>query len=577
MLAELRALAGRNRVLASMIGLGYHDTITPPVIRRNILENPAWYTAYTPYQPEISQGRLEALLNFQTMVADLTGPRHRQRLAARRGHRRRRGDGAVPPGVEGARRRGVRRRRRLPSRRPIAVVATRAEPLGLAVVVADVADDGLPDGDVFGVLVQYPGVERAVVDWTAVDRRRARARRAGGGRDRPARAVPAAPAGRDRRRRRRRARRSASACRWASAARTPASWRCATARSARCPAGSSACRSTPTATPAYRLALQTREQHIRREKATSNICTAQVLLAVMASMYAVYHGPDGLTAIAERVHATARSRRGAGAGRSRCTTTFFDTVQLRVPGRAAAVVAAARDERHQPAARRRRHRRHRLRRDDDRRARRDACATVVRRRRGRRRARGRSPAPLRRDDQFLTHPVFHEHRSETAMLRYLRRLADKDLALDRSMIPLGSCTMKLNATAEMEPITWPGFAGIHPFAPLDQADGYRALIADLERWLVRDHRLRRRVAAAERRLAGRARRPARHPRVASQPRRRRPRRVPHPVVGPRHQRGVGGDGRHAGRGRARATTHGNVDLDDLRAKLDRARAPTSPR
>jgi glycine dehydrogenase len=229
--------------------------------------------------------------------------------------------------------------------------------------------------------------------------------------------------------------------------------------------------------PAYRLALQTREQHIRREKATSNICTAQVLLAVMASMYAVYHGPDGLTAIASRVHERARSVAGLG---DAVYGAFFDTVQLRVPGRAAAVVEAALDEGIN------------LRLIDDDTvaiacdetttedhiaALRDVFASTESA------PTGAIPHDLRREDPFLTHPVFHVHRSETAMLRYLRRLADKDVALDRSMIPLGSCTMKLNATAEMEPVTWPGFAGVHPFAPLDQANGYRALITDLEQWL----------------------------------------------------------------------------------------------
>ena len=270
--------------------------------------------------------------------------------------------------------------------------------------------------------------------------------------------------------------------------------------------------------PAYRLALQTREQHIRREKATSNICTAQVLLAVIAGLYASYHGAVGLRAIATRVH---RSRVRAGRRASRvagrrgaCTTQFFDTITVRVPGprrRDRGGGASAPD---QPARRRRRHaRRSRSTRRRRPRSSPTVCAAfgVGDRRPTRRSASTRFPPALRRTSAFLTHPVFSAHRSEHQMLRYLRALADRDLALDRTMIPLGSCTMKLNATAEMEPITWPEWGRIHPFAPIEQVGGYRELIDDLEALARRDHRLRRGVAAAQRGLAGRVRGPARDP------------------------------------------------------------------
>ncbi len=474
-LAALRELADHNEVLVSMIGLGYYDTITPPVLRRNILENPAWYTAYTPYQPEISQGRLEALLNYQTMVTDLTG----LDIA---------NASLLDEATAAAEAMALCRRSSKASEdavfvidadchpQTIAVVQTRAEPLGLPVVVANVARDGLPDGDVFGLLVQYPGSSGRIVDWSpAIADAQARGALVAVATDLLALCVLRSPGA------------MGADVAVGSSQRFGVPLMFGGPHAAFMAVRSGLERSLPgrlvgvsvdaDGDVAYRLALQTREQHIRREKATSNICTAQVLLAVMASMYAVYHGPDGLTAIASRVHDRARAVAAMG---DAVHEAFFDTVELFVPGRAAAVVDAALDEginlrlvdadtiaiacdetttEEQVAALR-----------DILGG--DGAAPA-----------GSIPSALRRDEPFLTHPVFHEHHSETAMLRYLRRLADKDVALDRSMIPLGSCTMKLNATAEMEPVTWPGFAGLHPFAPLDQADGYRVLIADLVRWL----------------------------------------------------------------------------------------------
>ncbi|MEW2443008.1 aminomethyl-transferring glycine dehydrogenase [Micromonospora marina] len=478
--AELRALASRNTVAVSMIGLGYHGTHTPAVIRRNVLENPAWYTAYTPYQPEISQGRLEALLNFQTMVTDLTG------LATANASMLDEGTAAAEAMTLA--------RRASKSKSPVyvvdadalpqtvAVIAGRAEPLGIEVRVVDVERDELP-AEFFGLHLQYPGACGAVRDHRAL--------------------VEAAH--------------GAGALVTVAAdllaltlLRPPgeigADIAAGTTQRFGVPmgfggphAGYLAVRSglermlpgrlvgvsrDADGNPAYRLALQTREQHIRREKATSNICTAQVLLAVMAGMYAVYHGPEGLRAIARRTHEAA-ARLAAGlraAGVQVADVAFFDTVTATVPGRAADVVAAAAernvnlrlvdadrvgvscDETTTPAH----------------------LAAVWA-------AFGVDgfdgdtdvalPDGLARTSDFLTHPVFHSHHSETAMLRYLRRLADFDYALDRGMIPLGSCTMKLNATTEMEAITWPEFAHLHPFAPDEQTAGYRELIAQLEGWL----------------------------------------------------------------------------------------------
>ncbi|MEV4925769.1 aminomethyl-transferring glycine dehydrogenase [Streptomyces roseoverticillatus] len=484
-LAELRTLADRNEVLAPMIGLGYHGTFTPPVILRNVMENPAWYTAYTPYQPEISQGRLEALLNFQTVVADLTGlPTSGASLldegtAAAEAMALSRRVGKVKKGVF------LVDADTLPQ--TIAVIETRAEPTGVEVVIADLSA-GIPEEiaerGVFGVLLQYPGASGAVRDPRPVIER---AHELG--------AVVTVAAD------------LLALTLLTSPGELGADIAVGTTQRFGVPMGFGGphagfmavreqfARSLPgrlvgvsvdaDGNKAYRLALQTREQHIRREKATSNICTAQVLLAVMAGMYAVYHGPEGLAAIAGRTHRYAAIlAEGLRAGGVELAHgAYFDTLTARVPGRAAEVVEAARergvnlrltDADHVGIA------------CDETTTRAhldsvwaafgvagdvealDATAAEV------------LPEALLRTGEYLTHPVFHEHRSETAMLRYLRRLADRDYALDRGMIPLGSCTMKLNATTEMEPVTWPEFGALHPFAPIGQAQGYVTLITELE-------------------------------------------------------------------------------------------------
>ncbi|MFI9839660.1 aminomethyl-transferring glycine dehydrogenase [Nonomuraea sp. NPDC051941] len=478
-IAELRALAGRNRVLTSMIGLGYHDTITPAVIRRNLLENPGWYTAYTPYQPEISQGRLEALLNFQTVVSDLTGlPVAGASLLDEAT--------AAAEAMTLARRSGKSKSSvfvvdadALPQTK--AVLATRAEPLGITLVEHSL-EGGLPE--CFGVLVQYPGASGRLRDFRAVA---AAAHEAGAlvvaAADLLALTLVAAPGelGAD--------------IAIGSSQRFGVPFGFGGPHAAYMSVREGLQRQLPgrlvgvsvdaDGDPAYRLALQTREQHIRREKATSNICTAQVLLAVIASMYAVYHGPEGLRRIAHRAHrhAVALADGLRQAGLEVVHREFFDTVLVRVPGRAAEVVTAAVEQGVNL-----------WRVDDDHVSiscdEKTGAAEVAKvwAAFGVERAdvaldADALPASLARESGYLTHPVFHSHRSETAMLRYLRKLQDKDIALDRSMIPLGSCTMKLNATTEMEPITWPEFAAIHPYAPDDQAEGYRELIGTLEGWL----------------------------------------------------------------------------------------------
>jgi glycine dehydrogenase len=479
-IAELRALAGRNRVLTSMIGLGYYDTVTPGVIRRNLLENPGWYTAYTPYQPEISQGRLEALLNFQTVVSDLTGlPVAGASLLDEAT--------AAAEAMTLARRAGKSKSDvfvvdadALPQTK--AVLATRAEPLGITLVEHDL-DGDLPE--CFGLLVQYPGASGRLRDFRAVA---AAAHEAGAlvvaAADLLALTLVAAPGelGAD--------------IAIGSSQRFGVPFGFGGPHAAYMSVREGLQRQLPgrlvgvsvdaDGDPAYRLALQTREQHIRREKATSNICTAQVLLAVIASMYAVYHGPEGLRGIGHRVHrhATALAEGLRGAGVEVVHGEFFDTVLARVPGRAAAVVAAAAergvnlwqvDDDHVSVA------------CDEKTGAAELAkvwaAFGVSAEVAPEDAPDALPADLLRESPYLTHPVFHSHRSETAMLRYLRKLQDKDIALDRSMIPLGSCTMKLNATTEMEPITWPEFAAVHPYAPDDQAEGYRELIGTLEGWL----------------------------------------------------------------------------------------------
>ncbi|MFI7071802.1 aminomethyl-transferring glycine dehydrogenase [Micromonospora sediminicola] len=479
-LAELRALAARNTVAVSMIGLGYHGTHTPAVIRRNVLENPAWYTAYTPYQPEISQGRLEALLNFQTMVTDLTG------LATANASMLDEGTAAAEAMTLA--------RRASKSKSPVyvvdadalpqtvAVITSRAEPLGIEVRVLDVERDGLP-AEFFGLHLQYPGASGAVRDHRAlVETAHGVGALVTVAADLLALTLlrPPGEIGAD------------IAAGTTQRFGVPMGYGGPHAGYLAVRAGLE--RMLPgrlvgvsrdaDGNPAYRLALQTREQHIRREKATSNICTAQVLLAVMAGMYAVYHGPDGLRAIARRTHeAAARLAAGLRAGGvDVADVPFFDTVTATVPGRAAQVVAAAAE------------RNVNLRLVDADRVG-VSCdeTTTAAHLQAVWAAFGVDgldgdvdaglPGGLARSSDFLTHPVFRTHHSETAMLRYLRRLADFDYALDRGMIPLGSCTMKLNATTEMEPISWPEFAHVHPFAPDAQTAGYREMIAQLEGWL----------------------------------------------------------------------------------------------
>jgi glycine dehydrogenase len=480
--AELRRMAGRNQVLTSMIGLGYYGTVTPAVIRRNLLENPAWYTAYTPYQPEISQGRLEALLNFQTMVEDLTGlPVAGASLLDEAT--------AAAEAMTLARRAAGRGRIFLADAdclpQTLAVLATRAEPLGIELVTGEITPELIaaqPDGELFGVLLQYPGASGAVADLApAIEAARARGALAAVAADLLALTLlrPPGELGAD--------------IAVGSTQRFGVPMGFGGPHAGYISVRDALKRQLPgrlvgvsldaDGHPAYRLALQAREQHIRREKATSNICTAQVLLAVVAVMYAAYHGPDGLTAIARRVHrrAAVLARTLEENGLRTDRRAFFDTVRVIVPGGAGAAVARARAagyNLHQAGP-------------DAVQIACDETTTEAQLREVAGALAGRDvelatdagealPAGLLRDSAFLTHPVFHAHRSETSMLRYLRRLADFDIALDRSMIPLGSCTMKLNAAAEMEPISWPEFAQLHPFAPADQAAGYLELIRGLE-------------------------------------------------------------------------------------------------
>ena len=477
-LAELRALADANTVAVSMIGQGYYDTLTPPVLVRNVLENPAWYTAYTPYQPEISQGRLEALLNFQTMVADLTGLEVANASMLDEGT-------AAAEAMTLLHRAACGASNQLAVDADLftqtaAVLATRARPLGIEIVTADLRH-GLPDGEFFGVIAQLPGASGRITDWAAlVAQAHERGALVAIGADLLACTLltPPGEIGAD------------VAFGTTQRFGVPmgfggphAGYLSVHAKHARQLPGRLVGVSVDSdGAPAYRLALQTREQHIRRDKATSNICTAQVLLAVMAAMYASYHGADGLSEIARRVHGHAESI-GAALGDALVHDAHFDTVLARVPGRAGEVIAAAKaqginlwrvDDDHVSVA-------------CDEATTDEHVAAVLQ-------AFGVAPTSsagkpaaatiATRTSGFLTHPAFTQYRTETAMMRYLRTLADKDIALDRSMIPLGSCTMKLNAAAEMEPITWPEFARQHPFAPASDTPGLRRLIADLEGWLV---------------------------------------------------------------------------------------------
>ena len=483
-LAELRRIAGKNTVFTSLIGQGYYGTVTPAVILRNILENPAWYTAYTPYQPEISQGRLEAILNFQTMIADLTG----LDIA---------NASLLDEATAAAEAMAVAQRACKADRKAffvdadvhpqtLAVLKTRAEPLGWKLVIGD-PDRDLKAETVFGAIFQYPGSSGAIRD----PRKAIAAVKAAGGI-----AVVAAdllglalltPPGE-----------LGADIAIGSAQRFGVPMGYGGPHAAYMACKDALKRSVPgrlvgvsidsRGNRAYRLTLQTREQHIRREKATSNICTAQVLLAVMASMYAVYHGPEGLTHIAREIHAkTAVLADGLGElGFKPASKTFFDTITVEVGDQRAAILRRAKakkinlrlagktalgislDETTTPAlvetlwgvfggAL--------------------TYAAIAKK------AGDALPKDLKRATSFLDHPVFHRFRSETEILRYMRKLADRDLALDRAMIPLGSCTMKLNATTEMIPVTWPEFGALHPFAPTDQAKGYKELFENLQAWL----------------------------------------------------------------------------------------------
>ncbi len=482
-LAHMRELASKNQVFTSLIGQGYSGTILPTVIQRNLLENPAWYTAYTPYQPEISQGRLEALFNFQTMIADLTGldvanaslldeataAAEAMALAERAAQRKTKSffvDADVHP-------------------QTLAVLRTRAEPLGWHLIVGDPLTQ-LDGADVFGGLLQYPGTSGAVRDLRpAIAMLHAKGALAVVAADLLALTLLASPGelGAD--------------IAIGSAQRFGVPMGYGGPHAAYMAVRDALKRSLPgrlvglsvdsRGQPAYRLALQTREQHIRREKATSNICTAQVLLAIIASMYAVYHGPEGLTHIARTVH-----RRAAvlAAGLRQLgflpqSEAFFDTVSVSAGARQNEIVARARAEKIN------------LRIGSgvlgvalDETTREETVEAVWRAFGGQlnygeveQTTNDALPAGMKRESAFLSHPVFHAHRSETELLRYMRKLSDRDLALDRAMIPLGSCTMKLNATTEMMPLTWAEFGSLHPFAPQEQAEGYHALFARLQKWL----------------------------------------------------------------------------------------------
>ncbi|WP_018634301.1 aminomethyl-transferring glycine dehydrogenase [Neomegalonema perideroedes] len=477
-LDEIRALAARNKPMISLIGQGYHGTLTPPVLLRNVFENPAWYTSYTPYQPEISQGRLEALLNFQTMIGELTGleianaslldeatAAAEAMALAKRGAKSKANAFFVDSDVHP---------------QTLAVIRTRAEPLGWEVLVGDPLKD-LDAAKVFGALIQYPGSSGALRDpRPAVEALHKAGAFAIFAADPLALVLLTSPGdlGAD------------AAVGSTQRFGVPMGWggphaaymATRDAHKRIIPGRIVGLSVDSRGAPALRLALQTREQHIRREKATSNVCTAQALLAIMAGLYAAWHGPEGLTAIARRTHAlTLRLAEGLKAlGFAPEADAFFDTLTVQAGDQAAQILAAARaeginlrdsgggriginlDETTTPAV-----------------------VEAVWRAFGGSEAFGAAPKAsaipeaLRRQDAPLKHPVFSRYRSETEMMRYLRKLADRDLALDRTMIPLGSCTMKLNAAAEMTPVSWPAFANMHPYAPADQAEGYRALVDQL--------------------------------------------------------------------------------------------------
>ncbi len=486
-----REIASRNRVLRSYIGMGYHGTVTPPVIQRNILENPGWYTQYTPYQAEISQGRLEALLNFQTMVIDLTGLEIANASLLDEGTAAAEAMSMLAGEVKRGEERDVFFVSDDCHPQTIAVVQTRARPLGIEVRVGDWEAFEF-DGDVFGALVQYPTTDGLVNDYREFCDR---AHEAGAGvvvaADLMALTLLTPPGefGAD--------------IAVGNTQRFGVPMGYGGPHAAYMSAHEGFKRKMPgriigvsvdaDGNPALRMALQTREQHIRREKATSNICTAQVLLAVMAGMYGVYHGPEGIRRIAQRIHnqTTVLARGLEKLGHEVVHAHFFDTLRVRPSGASAESVMAAAlelginlrdhgdgtlgialDETVTPADL-----------DDlfaafggdgDPSAF-DLAAEVES---------VEFPREMVRTSAFMEHPVFHSHRSETELLRYMKKLESRDLSLTTSMIPLGSCTMKLNATTEMIPVTWPEFATLHPFAPTDQAQGYAELVDELGSWLM---------------------------------------------------------------------------------------------
>jgi len=486
-LEELRGLARQCRVDVQMIGMGYHDCLLPAVITRNVLENPAWYTAYTPYQPEIAQGRLEALLNFQTMVSDLTGLPIANASMLDEGTAAAEAMALARRVTSTGSRRFVVDADTLPQ--TISVIRTRAEPLGVEVVIADLAT-GLPAGDSFAVLFSYPGSSGAIRDLAPwIEQAHSQGAIAIVAADLLALTLFTEPGA------------------------IGADIVVGTTQRFGLPLGfggphagyfavrADLQRQLPgrlvgvsqdaDGNRAYRLALQTREQHIRRERATSNLCTASVLVAIVAALYAVHHGPQGLADIARRIHGKAATLAAAlrSGGVHVEHDVYFDTLRLRIPGRAGEVAAAAKQ------------RGINLWQEGD-----DVTQVSISERttddhlRSVLGAFGVDPGALDtvdpdcvldagsrliRTTTYLTHPVFSRYRSETAMVRYLRRLAEVDLALDRTMIPLGSCTMKLSSAASMSPLTWPEFAGLHPFAPAADAAGLRQMIGQLEEWICR--------------------------------------------------------------------------------------------
>ncbi|MDO5749936.1 MAG: aminomethyl-transferring glycine dehydrogenase [Rothia sp. (in: high G+C Gram-positive bacteria)] len=481
--AKLAGYAAKNKVYDQMIGAGYYDSITPAVLRRNILENPGWYTSYTPYQPEISQGRLEALLNFQNTVMELTGLEianasllDEATAVAEAAVMMHRANRKVKNGFFAI------DSRCLPQ--VISVTRGRAEMLGIPFVITDFSE-GLPEGDLYGIILAQPAHCGGIRDLAPIiEEAKARNVLVTVNADLLALTLLKSPGelGAD------------IAVGSTQRFGLPffyggphAAYMAVHKGMERTMPGRLVGVSTDAAgKPAYRLALQTREQHIRREKATSNICTAQALLAIVAGAYALYHGPEGLRAIAQRLHVNAACVATSleNAGYQSVHTAFFDTVAIRAEGRADELVAKALEaginirrinedvvgisvgESHSD----------------------EVLSRLVTALGGELvaepAAKFEIPAELLRTDEYMQHPIFHKYRSETEMMRYLRNLSDKDLALDRTMIPLGSCTMKLNAAAEMEPISWPEFANIHPLAPADQAAGWHELIRELSEWLV---------------------------------------------------------------------------------------------